>query len=163
MSWAEIMKITSDMNEPLNHIQYINNISMFGEDSYVLSAKNSSIWDSFCVKSLYLYSHTQLHDLVYNRLDDGNIDDLFEHSSVLGTQLNYFFDTDIFPNGSADDICSVLNDDIYDALGDKFKSGYLRYINKKLSSSECGKWVNDTFNLHLPVLNSYTQIGRAHV
>ena len=45
MSWAEVRKINSDFaNEPLNFNNYINDISTFKEDSYVLDTQNMGLW-----------------------------------------------------------------------------------------------------------------------
>lgn len=42
MSWAEIKKaVNSDLNVPLNHLLWINDICIFGEDGYVL--KNETL------------------------------------------------------------------------------------------------------------------------
>jgi uncharacterized protein YjgD (DUF1641 family) len=160
MSWAEVMKINNDMNEPLNYQTYLNNISMFGEDSYIISTKNSTLWDEFSLKSNYLYAHTQLHDIVYNRLSDENIDNLFNKSSSFGNQLNFFYDTTIFPNTS-DELCSNMDDEKYTKMEDKFKSGYLRYFKKHFQSETCGVWVNTNFSFNdesLKIITSYDEL-----
>lgn len=102
MSWAEVYKINSDIaGEPLNFTDYIYDISVFGEESYVMDSNNAVLWNSFALNSCYLYGHQAIHEYVYNRLTEGNIDDLFDKSGKLGRQMNNFHNNTAYAIGGA--------------------------------------------------------------
>ena len=62
MSWAEVMKVNSDMREPLNYVHYINDISVFGNKSFIMAKENKNLWNEFCLRSLWLYGHKQIRE-----------------------------------------------------------------------------------------------------
>lgn len=147
MSWAEVKKINSDMREPLNYVHYINDISVFGNESFVMSSENAALWNEFCLKSLWLYGHRQIHEYVYNRFDDENIDDLWKDSGILGQQLNSFYEKKDFPAGNGLIVVQQMTTDLFNILESKIQEGYSRFVETFLSKDTVGQWLTDTFEL----------------
>lgn len=157
MSWAEVKKVNSDMQEPLNYTNYIYDISVFGAESYVMDPNNNGIWAELSLNSCYLYGHTGIHDYVYNRLAEEDIDNLFAISARLGRQLNNFHSTDIYADGEINAVLAGMTIDSYNALEPKMRQGYQRYVNRKLSAaSGVGAWIKEVFGLEF---SSYETIA----
>lgn len=157
MSWAEVKKVNSDMQEPLNYTNYIYDISVFGAESYVMDPNNNGIWAELSLNSCYLYGHTGIHDYVYNRLAEEDVDNLFAISARLGRQLNNFHSTDIYADGEINAVLAGMTIDSYNALEPKMRQGYQRYVNRKLSAaSGVGAWIKEVFGLEL---SSYETIA----
>ncbi len=161
MSWAEVMKVNSDMREPLNYVHYINDISVFGNKSFIMAKENKNLWNEFCLRSLWLYGHKQIREYVYARLDVKNVDSLWNDSGVLGEQLNAFYGVEAFPNGNGFVVMQNMTTDLFNILESKFQEGYSRYVEKFLSGEKVGQWLVSTFHLTssvLPTLNTIDEI-----
>lgn len=161
MSWAEVMKVNSDMREPLNYVHYINDISVFGNKSFIMAKENKNLWNEFCLRSLWLYGHKQIREYVYARLDVKNVDSLWNDSGVLGEQLNAFYGVEAFPNGNGFVVMQNMTTDLFNILESKFQEGYSRYVEKFLSGEKVGQWLVSTFKLTsnvLPTLNTIDEI-----
>ncbi|WP_085832126.1 hypothetical protein [Clostridium merdae] len=161
MSWAEVMKVNSDMREPLNYVHYINDISVFGNKSFIMAKENKNLWNEFCLRSLWLYGHKQIREYVYARLDVKNVDSLWKDSGVLGEQLNAFYGVEAFPNGNGFVVMQNMTTDLFNILESKFQEGYSRYVEKFLSGEKVGQWLVSTFKLTsnvLPTLNTIEEI-----
>lgn len=157
MSWAEVKKVNSDMQEPLNYTNYIYDISVFGAESYVMDPNNNGIWAELSLNSCYLYGHTGIHDYVYDRLTNTDIDNLFAISARLGRQLNNFHSTDIYTAGDINAVLAGMTMEAYNGLLPKIRQGYQRYVDGKLSAaSGVGAWIKDVFGL---ALSSYETIA----
>ena len=160
MSWGKVKKINSDMNEPLNNVLSVYTISADQENNYVMSPENKAAWDRLALDSCYLYGHRGIHQSVYARLTDENIDALVEKSGKLGQQLNAFYQTDLFAVGNITDVLQSMTIEAYNLLEEKFKDGFARYLDKKMTASTCGTWLNDTFALESETLAGMTTIAQ---
>lgn len=160
MSWQTIGKINSDfLGEPLNFNNYINDISMFGNDSYVLNPNNAYIWNDLALNSTQLYGHSAIHEYVYDRLTNENIDALFTKSPKLGKQLNNFYNTTVFPLGNAIETLKTFTVSSYNTLEGKFKQGYQRFCETYLGkSSGVGEWIKSIYGLELSSFNTISEI-----
>lgn len=154
MSWAEVMKVNSDMREPLNYVHYINDISVFGNKSFIMAKENKNLWNEFCLRSLWLYGHKQIREYVYARLDVKNVDSLWNDSGVLGEQLNAFYGVEAFPDGNGFVVMQNMTTDLFNILESKFQEGYSRYVEKFLSGERVGQWLVTTFHLTSSVLST---------
>ena len=83
MSWAEVKRINSDfMNEPLNFHNYISDISTFGAESYVLDSQNEWVFRELMSYSLLVYGHKGIHETIYERLTDQDVDYVLQKNSI---------------------------------------------------------------------------------
>lgn len=159
MSWAEIYKVNSDLQgEPLNFLNYLQDIKLNGLDSYVLFIGNARIWEELYLNSLYLFSDKGIRETVYTAFSETDIDNLFNKSAKLGEQLNAFYRTDIYSLGNADDVVKGMTVEYYNSLEQKFKDGYDRYVTREQEKETIGKWFNSTFNLNNADLESLATI-----
>ena len=117
MSWAEVRKINSDFaNEPLNFNNYINDISTFKENSYVLDKQNEGLWRALISQSLTLFGHKAIRETVYNRLTDADVDYMIRNNGRLGQSFNSFYRTDSFHSGGVDDVLRIITTASYNKL-----------------------------------------------
>lgn len=158
MSWAEVKKINSNLEEPLNFFNYIYDISTFGDNSYVLQPMNKNMWTSLVKSSYYLFGHKPIQELIYKHLYDDVIDTLFEESAIVGQQINAFLNKQAYPLGDISDVIFGLNLESYVGLPEKFQLAYNRYVNKKQTAQGVGKWFNEIFKLNNPSLNNLNTI-----
>ncbi|MDE3349626.1 phage tail protein, partial [Clostridioides difficile] len=159
MSWSEVYKVNSDIQgEPLNFLNYLNDLKLNELDSYVLYDGNIRIWEELYLNSLYLFSNRGIREVVYAAFSETDIDNLFDKSTKLGEQLNAFYRTDIFSLGNADNVVKGMTVEHYNSLEEKFKAGYDRYVTREQDKSTIGTWFNSTFNLNNTDLESLTTI-----
>ncbi|HHY0049450.1 TPA: phage tail protein [Clostridioides difficile] len=159
MSWSEVYKVNSDIQgEPLNFLNYLNDLKLNELDSYVLYDGNIRIWEELYLNSLYLFSNRGIREVVYAAFSETDIDNLFDKSTKLGEQLNAFYRTDIFSLGNADNVVKGMTVEHYNSLEEKFKAGYDRYVTREQEKSIIGTWFNSTFNLNNTDLESLTTI-----
>ncbi|HFL3654118.1 TPA: phage tail protein, partial [Clostridioides difficile] len=159
MSWAEVYKINSDIQgEPLNFLNYLQDLKLNGSESYILYEGNHRIWEELYLNSLYLFSDRGIREVVYTAFSETDIDNLFDKSTKLGEQLNAFYRTDIFSLGNADNVVKGMTVEHYNSLEEKFKAGYDRYVTREQEKSTIGAWFNSTFSLNSTDLESLTTI-----
>ncbi|MCC0719040.1 phage tail protein, partial [Clostridioides sp. ZZV14-6105] len=159
MSWAEVYKINSDIQgEPLNFLNYLQDLKLNGSESYILYEGNHRIWEELYLNSLYLFSDRGIREVVYTAFSETDIDNLFDKSTKLGEQLNAFYRTDIFSLGNADNVVKGMTVEHYNSLEEKFKAGYDRYVRREQEKSTIGLWFNSTFSLNNTDLESLTTI-----
>ena len=148
MSWEEVGKINSDYTrEPLNFNNYINDISTFGKYSYVLDPENSKLWRSMLSQSLVMFGHSAIHDTVYERLTDEDVDYMLRHNTRLGQAFNSFYSVGDFTSGRIDSVLSAITYASYNVLDLKFQSGINRYVSEKTSGNTAGEWLGTVFGI----------------
>lgn len=148
MSWEEVGKINSDYTrEPLNFNNYINDISTFGKYSYVLDPENSKLWRDLICRSLVMFGHDAIHDTVYERLTDTDVDYMLRHNTRLGQAFNSFYSVSDFTSGRIDSVLSAITAASYNVLDLKFQSGINRYVSEKTSGNTAGEWLGTVFGI----------------
>ena len=148
MSWAEVRKINSDFaNEPLNFNNYINDISTFKENSYVLDTQNAGLWRSLISQSLTLFGHRAIHDVVYNRLTDADVDYMLCNNGRLGESFNSFYRTNMFASGDINAVLKEITTSSYNVLELKIQAGINRYISDMTSNTTAGEWLGTVFGI----------------
>lgn len=149
MGWPDIRKINSDfLNEPLNFNNYINDISTFGKYSYALDAENENLWLSLISQSLTLFGHDAIHDTVYERFTDDEVDYMIERNARLGQSFNSFYSIDDFASGPVDAVLKSITIAAYNKLDIKFQNGINRYISKN-TSENAGTWLTSVFDIDM--------------
>lgn len=148
MGWPEVKKINSDfLNEPLNFNNYINDISMFGKYSYVLNPENSNLWRELITQSLTMFGHSAIHETVYERLTDGDVDYMIRHNGRLGQSFNSFYDSSAFSSGVINSVLKDITADSYNILEIKLQHGINRYISEMTSGDTAGEWLGTVFDV----------------
>ena len=158
ISWEEVKKINSDFTkEPLNFNNYINDISTFGKYSYVLDPENINLWRSLIGQSLTLFGHSAIHETVYERLTDEDVDYMIRHNIRLGQAFNSFYDSSAFASGDIDAILNTITSGSYNVLETKLQYGINRYISEMTSGDTAGAWLGTVFSVD--VLKEKTDIA----
>lgn len=146
MSWAEVMKINSDFsNEPLNFNNYINDISVFGADSYVMKYENSNLFRMLIAQSLTLFGHDCIHEYIYDRLTEEDVDYMLVANGRLGQSFNSFYKTDVYSYGDIDAVLSTITPETYNGLELKFQESINRYISEKTKDDKAASWLLKVF------------------
>lgn len=149
MGWPDIRKINSDfMHEPLNFNNYINDISTFGKYSYALDAENENLWLSLISQSLTLFGHDAIHDTVYERFTDDEVDYMITKNARLGQSFNSFYSIDDFASGPVDTVLKSITIAAYNKLDIKFQNGINRYISAN-TSENAGTWLTSVFDIDM--------------
>ena len=150
MSWFEVQKINSDfINEPLNFNNYINDISVFGDKSYVLDKYNKNLFRNLLTQSLTMFGHQEIHEYIYNRMTEEDVDVMIEGNARLGQALNSFYRTDIFTGNNVDEILSNIGSSKLNTLELKLQGGIVRYVTKKTSGEDAASWLQSVFNVDM--------------
>lgn len=148
ISWEEVKKINSDFTkEPLNFNNYINDISTFGKYSYVLDPENINLWRSLIGQSLTLFGHSAIHETVYERLTDEDVDYMIRHNVRLGQAFNSFYDSSAFASGDIDAILNTITSGSYNVLETKLQYGINRYISEMTSGDTAGAWLGTLYGV----------------
>lgn len=148
MSWEEVGKINSDYTrEPLNFNNYINDISTFGQYSYVLDPENSKLWRELLCRSLTMFGHAAIHETVYNRLTDEDVDYMIRKNARLGQAFNSFYNVGDFTSGKIDSVLSAITSTTYNVLEIKLQNGINRYVSEMTSDENAGKWLGTVFGV----------------
>ncbi len=141
MSWAEVYKINSDfVNEPLNFNNYINDIAVFGADSYVMDKMNEKLFRELMSKSLTAYGHKAIHKYLYNRLTDEDVDHILLSNARLGESFNSFYRTDKFAAGGIAEVLGAITGESYNILEQKWQQGIGRYISRVMHPTWGDVW-----------------------
>ena len=132
MSISEIkMFVNSNTSEPLNFCQYINDISMFGSDSYVLAEQNKTLFRSLLKKSSIMFGHSKIHDIIYERMTSEDIDCML--IGDVGKKLNAFYDTTSFLTGGFYMLLSGMTVELLNKLEPKIAEGICNNIDNILN------------------------------
>ena len=160
MGWDEIKKaLNTDINEPLNYHEYIDDLIMFGNESYILDSVNKQLWEELCVNSILLYKHPRLKDLVAKNLTQENADATVAKSSKLGFQLNNWHNTTAFPVGGINKILATVTLNQVQVLSPVFFKAFSNYCESKVSNTtDLGKWIVDVFGSAFTEFKSFANI-----
>lgn len=158
MAFSEIKKtINSDLTgDPVNCISYINSIESEGRNSYVLDKRNSNLWRELITNSVAAFKIFRIHEIMYERFTDADIDYMVEKNPRLGLCLNNYYEEEIFPEGNIEKIILNISDDKLDKIEGKFRDGITRYIKKELLSENVCEWLAKEYEI--PELANYTAI-----
>lgn len=158
MAFSEIKKaINSDLTgDPVNCISYIDSIESEGRNSYVLDKRNSNLWRELITNSIAAFKIFSIHEIMYERFTDADIDYMVEKNPRLGLCLNNYYEEEIFPEGNIEKIILNISDDKLDKIEGKFRDGITRYIKKELLSENVCEWLAKEYEI--PELANYTAI-----
>lgn len=147
MSFGEIKNsVNSNLSEPLNFTNYMDDISVYGAEGYTMSLENKAIWQDMLAKSLSLFGYTAIHSIVYTRLTDEDVDIFISRNGRLGQCFNAFYQIDDFASGPIDSVLKTLTSDAYNKLERKLQEGICRYVNKK-AEGDVGEWLYSLFEI----------------
>ena len=158
MSFGELKKaVNSDLTgDPVNCIVYINSIESEGSSSYILDKRNSNLWRELITQSVAAFKVFSIHEIMYERFTEADIDYMIERNPRLGECLNNYYEEEIFPTGNIDEIVLNISDDKLDKIEGKFRDGIVRYLKKELLADGVCEWIAEKYNI--PDIASYSTI-----
>lgn len=151
--------INSDyVNEPLNFNNYINDISVFGTESYVLDKSNENLFHALLSQSLTMFGHDAIHEYVYNRLTDADVDVMIHDNPRLGQSFNSFYNTSVFADGDIDTVLSGITSTNFNVLELKLQSGIVRYVSEKTIGDTAAEWLGNVFGVDMSTYTTMASI-----
>lgn len=161
MGFVETKMINSDfLNEPLNHLNYIESIENHGEESYMFDTDDISKkrLHDFLAKTAILFTHKELHEILVAKLTGEDWYYFFKGNSYVGEGLNNILENTYFSKGNFDSICEYMNMTAIQALDDKMLNGFGRVMEEHLEAEDALDWIKKRFNVDLSSYNNMSEV-----
>ena len=161
MGFVETKMINSDfLNEPLNHLNYIESIENHGEESYMFDTDDISKkrLHDFLAKTAILFTHKELHEILVAKLTGEDWYYFFKGNSYVGEGLNNILENTYFSKGNFDSICEYMNMTAIQALDDKMLNGFGRVMEEHLEAEDALDWIKKRFNVDLTSYNNMSEV-----
>lgn len=161
MGFVETKMINSDfLNEPLNHLNYIESIENHGEKSYMFDTDDISKkrLHDFLAKTAILFTHKELHEILVAKLTGEDWYYFFKGNSYVGEGLNNILENTYFSKGNFDSICEYMNMTAIQALDDKMLNGFGRVMEEHLEAEDALDWVKKRFNVNLSSYKNMSEV-----
>ena len=161
MGFVETKMINSDfLNEPLNHLNYIESIENHGEESYMFDTDEISKkrLHDFLAKTAILFTHKELHEILIAKLTGEDWYYFFKGNSYVGEGLNNILENTYFSKGNFDSICEYMNMTAIQALDDKMLNGFGRVMEEHLEAEDALDWIKKRFNVDLSSYNNMSEV-----
>lgn len=161
MGFVETKMINSDfLNEPLNHLNYIESIENHGEESYMFDTDDISKkrLHDFLAKTAILFTHKELHEILIAKLTGEDWYYFFKGNSYVGEGLNNILEITYFSKGNFDSICEYMNMTAIQALDDKMLNGFGRVMEEHLEAEDALDWIKKRFNVDLSSYNNMSEV-----
>lgn len=161
MGFVETKMINSDfLNEPLNHLNYIESIENHGEKSYMFDTDDISKkrLHDFLAKTAILFTHKELHETLVTKLTGEDWYYFFKGNSYVGEGLNNILENTYFSKGNFDSICEYMNMTAIQALDDKMLNGFGRVMEEHLEAEDALDWIKKRFNVNLSSYKNMSEV-----
>ena len=161
MGFVETKMINSDfLNEPLNHLNYIESIENHGEKSYMFDTDDISKkrLHDFLAKTAILFTHKELHETLVAKLTGEDWYYFFKGNSYVGEGLNNILENTYFSKGNFDSICEYMNMTAIQALDDKMLNGFGRVMEEHLEAEDALDWIKKRFNVNLSSYKNMSEV-----
>ena len=161
MGFVETKMINSDfLNEPLNHLNYIESIENHGGESYMFDTDDISKkrLHDFLAKTAILFTHKELHEILIAKLTGEDWYYFFKGNSYVGEGLNNILENTYFSKGNFDSICEYMNMTAIQALDDKMLNGFGRVMEEHLEAEDALDWIKKRFNVDLSSYNNMSEV-----
>ena len=152
MGFVETKMINSDfLNEPINHLNYIESIENHGSSSYIfcddkISEKRRH---DFIAKSSILFAHEQTHQALLEKLTGDDWYYFFKGNPRAGDCLNMLLNVTCFSSGNFNDMCEYMNMTSINTMPDTILHGFGMLIEEYLESDGAISWINERFSVDL--------------
>ena len=161
MGFVETKMINSDfLNEPLNHLNYIESIENHGEKSYMFDTDDISKkrLHDFLAKTAILFTHKELHGTLVAKLTGEDWYYFFKGNSYVGEGLNNILENTYFSKGNFDSICEYMNMTAIQAMNTNMLNGFGRVMEEHLEAEDALDWIKKRFNVDLSSYENMTEV-----
>lgn len=161
MGFVDAKLVNSDfLDEPINHLNYIESIERYGKNAYVFEDNDTSkrIFRNLISSSVLLFEDSTIRSTLIEKLKSDDLYYFFKNHGKLGQCLNLILGNSYFSNGDFNTVCEYMNMTAIRALNKEFLDAFSTVIKEHLDAEDALEWIKKRFNVDL---SSYSDLGAA--
>ena len=150
MSFIDDKLLNSNfLNEPLNHLMYIQSLENNGENSYLFDTHAEDQLKDLLLNSKSVWAHSEFYDMFMEKLTDDQIKMLFKEHKNIGDILNSLFGNGVYSTGSFDDVCEYMTETGIHKMPVRFLKIFKSIITEIVESDNALNWINERYGIDL--------------
>ena len=161
MGFVETKMINSDfLNEPINHLNYMESIERFGDKSFLFKDNQSSkrILKNLISSSMILFENDSIRSTLIKNLKSDDYYYLLKDNNNLGQCLNLLLGVTCFSTGNFNDVCEYMNMTSIRSMNSNLLSAFSKLMKEHLESDDAITWIKERFSIDL---SSYDTLEKA--
>lgn len=150
MSFIDDKLLNSNfLNEPLNHLAYIQSLENKGENSFLFDDHSKDQLKDLLLNSPSVWAHKEFYDLFMKKLTDDQIKMLIKEHKNIGDIMNSLFGGTTYSTGGFNDVCEYMNETGIHKMPVRFLKSFKSIITEIIESPNALTWINDRYGVDL--------------
>ena len=150
MSFIDDKLLNSNfLNEPLNHLAYIQSLENKGENSFLFDDHSKDQLNDLLLNSPSVWAHREFYDLFMKKLTDDQIKMLIKEHKNIGDIMNSLFGGTTYSTGGFNDVCEYMNETGIQKMPVRFLKSFKSIITEIIESPDALSWINDRYGVDL--------------
>lgn len=150
MSFIDDKLLNSNfLNEPLNHLVYIQSLENKGENSFLFDDHSKDQLKDLLLNSPSVWAHKEFYDLFMKKLTDDQIKMLIKEHKNIGDIMNSLFGGTTYSTGGFNDVCEYMNETGIHKMPVRFLKSFKSIITEIIESPNVLTWINDRYGVDL--------------
>lgn len=150
MSFIDDKLLNSNfLNEPLNHLAYIQSLENKGENSFLFDDHSKDQLKDLLLNSPSVWAHREFYDLFMRKLTDDQIKMLIKEHKNIGDIMNSLFGGTTYSTGGFNDVCEYMNETGIHKMPVRFLKSFKSIITEIIESPNALTWINDRYGVDL--------------
>lgn len=150
MSFIDDKLLNSNfLNEPLNHLAYIQSLENKGENSFLFDDHSKDQLKDLLLNSQSVWAHKEFYDLFMRKLTDDQIKMLIKEHKNIGDIMNSLFGGTTYSTGGFNDVCEYMNETGIHKMPVRFLKSFKSIITEIIESTNALTWINDRYGVDL--------------
>ena len=150
MSFIDDKLLNSNfLNEPLNHLAYIQSLENKGENSFLFDDHSKDQLNDLLLNSQSVWAHREFYDLFMKKLTDDQIKMLIKEHKNIGDIMNSLFGGTTYSTGGFNDVCEYMNETGIQKMPVRFLKSFKSIITEIIESPNVLTWINDRYGVDL--------------
>ena len=150
MSFIDDKLLNSNfLNEPLNHLAYIQSLENKGENSFLFDDHSKDQLNDLLLNSQSVWAHREFYDLFMKKLTDDQIKMLIKEHKNIGDIMNSLFGGTTYSTGGFNDVCEYMNETGIHKMPVRFLKSFKSIITEIIESPNALTWINDRYGVDL--------------
>ena len=150
MSFIDDKLLNSNfLNEPLNHLAYIQSLENKGENSFLFDDHSKDQLNDLLLNSQSVWAHKEFYDLFMKKLTDDQIKMLIKEHKNIGDIMNSLFGGTTYSTGGFNDVCEYMNETGIQKMPVRFLKSFKSIITEIIESPNVLTWINDRYGVDL--------------
>ena len=150
MSFIDDKLLNSNfLNEPLNHLAYIQSLENKGENSFLFDDHSKDQLKDLLLNSQSVWAHKEFYDLFMRKLTDDQIKMLIKEHKNIGDIMNSLFGGTTYSTGGFNDVCEYMNETGIHKMPVRFLKSFKSIITEIIESPNALTWINDRYGVDL--------------